>query len=676
MRQYIDTAQDISGNALPFATCKVLNYPGGANASIFSDNGLTPIGTSIVAADLTGQFSFFAADGDYILQLFNNGTLYKTQTPVTLFDGAPQLTLADTGVANAYAVVGSFLEKALRVGLRTSFQAANSNATGASTFQYNTLAVKPLVIPGGVAPSAAEIVAGGIYGVEYDGASWQLKTYTLTAAQIVQQVFPQTNAESNAGVVPTNFAQQELTLLRYGTNTTPGVTDMAAALNAAISVAAQYGGATVTIPPGTFFLSAPIALIKNLRIKGAGKEASFFNTSHAGSGFTSTWPTNASTAVNIALNDLSIANSNGANAGAGFVDVGGTFLDFTGFRVSGFKYSMIFDQSELADCYLCDFEFPHTGGVWMVNGTDWPTAAPPPIVGFTNRIGLKSCQFNSAAGTGIAIIDDGGLCHTVQDCDFSGWLNHLRSANCMGLNLIGGEWEACTGPCVIFATTTSVLGTAVTKSFGVGLFGCSFAPANGQAAVNVASQVGQLLNAGSFFSTTVVPFTGMGSCSSFDSVDAVIATPAAGVVDAFPTSYFITGNSQAIAGDATLTSTNRSTLNTGLQRFAASTTATGPGGSPTAQNFAFPYVAGGLYQIARGGYDATGLNYSHRVSFWIETSSGTFVEQTTRTMDLQGGGSTVGTDTVTRSGANLIVTPQVNKAATSFTNYAQCIRMN
>lgn len=200
MKQYIDTAQDISGNALPLATCKVLNFPSGTNASIFSDNGLTPIGTSIVSADLTGQFSFFVADGDYTLQLFNNGTLYKTQTPVSIFDGAPQVTFPDTGLLNGYAIANSALEKALRPGLRASFQAGSTN-TLAATFQYNTLAVKPIVNPGGAALTAGAILVNGIYGLEYDGASWQLRSGTSAPP-----IFVRTAAEITAGVMPSNLA--------------------------------------------------------------------------------------------------------------------------------------------------------------------------------------------------------------------------------------------------------------------------------------------------------------------------------------------------------------------------------------------------------------------------------------------------------------------------------------
>lgn len=262
MRQYIDVAQDLNGNALVGATCTVRTYPAGALASIFSDNGLTPIGTSIVTADVTGQFSFFAADGDYTLQLSFNGAIYKTQSPVSLFDGAAQLTYADTGAANAYASANSALEKALRVGLRASILAANAS-TGASTYAYNTLAAKPLIVPGGSAIGVNTILVGGIYWLEYDGTSWQLRGQSA-AISSASVIYPQTALELTAGVTPVNFnvpshtAIGEIQVDRYGNNANPGTTSMAAAFQSAINVAKAGGGVVTWGPTAPYLLDAPM----------------------------------------------------------------------------------------------------------------------------------------------------------------------------------------------------------------------------------------------------------------------------------------------------------------------------------------------------------------------------------------------------------------------------------
>lgn len=249
MRQYIDTLQDVQGNALVGATVLVQNYIGGANASIFSDNGLTPIVTSTVTTGADGQFNFFAADGDYNLVMSKNATIFKTQSPVSLFDGAAQVTAADSGAVNAYAISGSQLEKALRVGLRAFINIANTN-TGASTFQYNTLAVKNIVYPGALSLAAGALQSGGIYALEYDGTNWQLLTEGAAASG---SYYAKSSAESSAGVTPINFIYPVLTVDRYATNATPGTTDMTAAIKAAWNVAKQQGGGTISFIRGAVY---------------------------------------------------------------------------------------------------------------------------------------------------------------------------------------------------------------------------------------------------------------------------------------------------------------------------------------------------------------------------------------------------------------------------------------
>lgn len=62
-----------------------------------------------------------------------------------------------------------------------------------------------------------------------------------------------TAAEIAAGVIPVNFAYPPGNVLRYGTNATPGTTDMTAAFTAAISQWSQ-GGASVYVPAGTYLV--------------------------------------------------------------------------------------------------------------------------------------------------------------------------------------------------------------------------------------------------------------------------------------------------------------------------------------------------------------------------------------------------------------------------------------
>ena len=171
MQQFFDTIQDASGNALPGATITVTLYPSGA-ASIYSDNGLTVIGTSIVTADSTGQVQFFAADGAYVIVYKNaGGTTLKTRSPVSLFDGAGAIAYADGGIANAYSTLDSRQEKALRVGLNCYLTVLNTSTT-ASTFAYNGLAAKTILTQTGNSTTSGTLTAGCIVYMQYNGTNW------------------------------------------------------------------------------------------------------------------------------------------------------------------------------------------------------------------------------------------------------------------------------------------------------------------------------------------------------------------------------------------------------------------------------------------------------------------------------------------------------------------------
>ena len=109
-------------------------------------------------------------------------------------------------------------------------------------------------------------------------------------------------------------------------------------------------------------------------------------------------------------------------------------------------------------------------------------------------------------------------------------------------------------------------------------------------------------------------------------------------------------------------------------KFVGQKKVTNAGGGSTAFNFDMGSQVGGLYLVERGA--TSGAAYSHRVSYFVETTSGTFVEQPTRTVDIQAGSAVVATDTVTRSGANIVVTVGVTAAGVTFTNYANVTKKN
>lgn len=73
----------------------------------------------------------------------------------------------------------------------------------------------------------------------------------------VQQFYPPTLAESNAGVVPTNYFYPQFDPLRYGGNNA-GTADNSAAFAAMMNVLLQNGGGVVRWTPGTYILENTI----------------------------------------------------------------------------------------------------------------------------------------------------------------------------------------------------------------------------------------------------------------------------------------------------------------------------------------------------------------------------------------------------------------------------------
>src|SRR5210317_53048 len=67
----------------------------------------------------------------------------------------------------------------------------------------------------------------------------------FTQENVGAVLWPRTAAEVSAGVTPTNYQYEPGNVLRYGTNTTPGTTDMTAAYTSATDVMAAAGGGVV-----------------------------------------------------------------------------------------------------------------------------------------------------------------------------------------------------------------------------------------------------------------------------------------------------------------------------------------------------------------------------------------------------------------------------------------------
>lgn len=236
-----------------------------------------------------------------------------------------------------------------------------------------------------------------------------------------------------------------------------GSADDTQAIQAAITAGA---GKLVYIPPGTYKITSPLVISANTTIQGLGDKLSahlvFTNLTD---GFQSTWPINSSTAANITIRNLYIQNTNAANTGGGFADIGGTYIHLIGCRFQGFKYGVIFDQTEISEIESSEF-WPNvitTAAIWLVDGAEHTIGA---AAGYTNRITITRNQINQT-GAGVGIADDGGINHSIRDNSFEGGTTQIRVSRVGGLVIENNEMENATVTPISF-NLTKLGGTANT----------------------------------------------------------------------------------------------------------------------------------------------------------------------------------------------------------------------
>lgn len=278
-----------------------------------------------------------------------------------------------------------------------------------------------------------------------------------------------------------------------------GVVDSTAGIQAAITYANSLGGATVFFPAGSYKITSTLLMKKWVTLQGSGKKATQINYNGTGNAIEMISPLNASTGVFTVARDFSINMTNAANTGGGYVDVGGTFVELTNVGVYGGLYGLIFDQTELADCDLCEFTAQLAGGAgaWLANGTYTVGAN----TAFTNRISFTRCQFNQN-NTTHCIADDGGYVHKYTGNNFNGGLSHLRVTAAETMVFSDNECEVSAGACVQFKGT-ALNGSVLSGSSVHTVTGNILVPQAGQPCITVSDvSIGYLiLDKNSFVST-------------------------------------------------------------------------------------------------------------------------------------------------------------------------------
>lgn len=230
-----------------------------------------------------------------------------------------------------------------------------------------------------------------------------------------------------------------------GNSTSDDTLPLQAALTAASQQGADpvQGGSVVQLSKGYYRTTATLNVYKFTTLQGISRQVSQILVDHNGDALRSTWPINSNTAVQIYLRDMAfivIGARVGTNTGAGFVDVGGTFVYLTRVAFGGFVWGVILDQSELVHIDQCDFEMTSNtskAGVWIVNGPDHTALADP---FFTNQITITRSQFNSDS-VGVGIQDDGGVAHVFEKNNVNGFLTGIAISGTQGAIVAGNEIE-------------------------------------------------------------------------------------------------------------------------------------------------------------------------------------------------------------------------------------------
>lgn len=94
MRKFVESVIDTSGNCIASASIQV-NVTGGAAATIYSDDGVTPKANP-TTADANGRFSFYVADGRYDLVISGSGLTTYTLSDVEVSDAVGTSSSADS----------------------------------------------------------------------------------------------------------------------------------------------------------------------------------------------------------------------------------------------------------------------------------------------------------------------------------------------------------------------------------------------------------------------------------------------------------------------------------------------------------------------------------------------------------------------------------------------------
>lgn len=241
MQKYQNNVQNRQGDAMPTAAVRVVTYPGGALATIYSDNGITPAANPLTT-DSNGSFAFYAADGRYSLQISGNGITPLTISDISLTEELPP------------AIVGGTIDGAVIGGTTPSAgHFTTLSTTGAATLASGSVGGTPLVgeaTTQGLSNKTINTSSIGATTPSTGAFTTISATGTITPSQTAGIVGTTTNNNANAGSVG-EYVSNQATGVSLTTNTSANITSISLTAGDwdvwANFLASPAGGASVTV---------------------------------------------------------------------------------------------------------------------------------------------------------------------------------------------------------------------------------------------------------------------------------------------------------------------------------------------------------------------------------------------------------------------------------------------
>ncbi len=245
--------------------------------------------------------------------------------------------------------------------------------------------------------------------------------------------------------------RESVSVLDFGASAAASASANVVSFQAALDYANSISGAEIDVPAESFTLNAALTIYPNTTLKGRGWGATVLTFTHTGAGIKGSNPVNGSYVMNTRVSGMSIKNSNGANLDGGVVDVCGTYVHVDNCLIQGWKYGIIFDQTEVAVIHQNNIVSNTTAQIWLVNGDDYTIGAS---AGFTNRIVISNNQLN-AFSTAYLILDDGGGAHLITGNNMNGGLDQIRASGVGALVIQNNELEVAGNYPIHLVSTTS-----------------------------------------------------------------------------------------------------------------------------------------------------------------------------------------------------------------------------